>query len=161
MKMEVIRMDKLTKKRFKETVQLWVEMMHFSSKLDNLVEDSDEVGEIYEYDNWFTDPKEEEVSIMGLHVAIENAHDIASTLEESAREMLTDIILSILSHGLSEEFFGQPVSNINENNMEDLFEILLNNFDEIYEYNSEEQYEQFVMCLLSADNELYKSLDME
>jgi hypothetical protein len=159
--MEVIRMEKLTKKRFKETVQLWVEMMHFSSELDNLVEDSDEVGEIYEYDNWVADPNEEEVSIMGLHVAIENAHDIASTLEESAREMLTNNILSILSHGLSEEFLGQPVSNINENSMEDLFEMLLNKFDEIYEYDSEEQYERFVMCLLSADNELDKSLGIE
>jgi hypothetical protein len=154
-------MVKLTKKRFRETVQLWVEMMHFSCELDNLVEDSDEVGEIYEYDNWFADSKEEEVSIMGLHVAIENAHDIASTLEGNARELLSDNLLSIINHGLSEEFFDIGIGSINENNMEDFFEILLNKFDEIYEYNSDEQYEQFIKCLLAADKELDRSQDKE
>ncbi len=150
-------MEKLTKKRFKETVQLWVEMMHFSSELDNLAEDTDEVGEIYEYCNWFRNPQEEEVSIMGLHVAIENAQDIAYTLEEKAREVLTQSVLTIINHGLSEEFFNNRIRNINENNMDDLFEILLNKFDEIYEYNSDGQYERFVKWLLSADNELDKS----
>ena len=59
---------------------------------------------------------------MGLRVAIENAYDIASTLEESVRVMLSDNILSIINHGLSEEYFGHGVSNINENNMEDLID---------------------------------------
>lgn len=152
-------MEKLNKKKFKETVQLWVEMMHFSSELDNLAEDTDEVGEIYEYDNCFLNPQEEDVSIMGLHVAVENAQDIASTLEENARELLTHGIVSIISHGLSEEFFDIRIRNINENNMEDLFEILLKKFDEIYEYNSDDQYEQFIKCLLSANEELGKSQD--
>lgn len=150
-------MEKLTKKRFKETVQLWVEMLHFSYELDNLVEDSDEVGEIYEYDNWFANPQEEEESIMGLHVAIENAHGIASSLEENARDMLTQTILEIISHGLSEEFFGQTVSNINEGNMENLFEIILDEYDELYDYTAEIQYDNFIKCLLLADDKLVRS----
>lgn len=154
---EDVEMKKLTKKRFKETVQLWIEMAHFAYELDNLVEDSDEVGEIYEYDNWFANPQDEEVSIMGLHVAIENAQDIASTLEDNARVMLKQSIMTIINHGLSEEFFGQAILNINDGNLEALFELLIDEYDEIYNYTAEIQYDRFIKCLLAADDTLARS----
>lgn len=144
-------MEKLTKKRFKEAVLIWVEMKHFDVELGELSEDSDEVGELYEFENWFENPQEEEDSIMGLHYAIEQAESIANRLQEVAESKLQKYILDIASSKSGVKFFGKDVTNIDESNIESVFDYLSDCFDDIYTYNAEEQLKRFIEQLLLAD----------
>lgn len=150
-------MEKLTKKRFKEAVLIWVEMKHFDVELGELSEDSDEVGELYEFENWFENPQEEEDSIMGLHYAIEQAESIASRLQEVAETKLQKYILDIASSKSGVKFFGKDVTNIDESNIESVFDYLSECYDDIYTYNAEEQLKRFIAQLLLTDEKHLKT----
>jgi len=131
-------------------------MEHFDRELGGLVEDSDEVGELYEFDNWFKDPQDEELSIMGLHVAIENASDISYKLMKNAETQLIEIIKNIIQNSESIKFFGHELLNINANNIDEVFNSLYEVYDEIYDYCTEDQYKKFIEQFIIVDKEYNK-----
>lgn len=146
-----LSMKKNEQERFQDVVRLWVEMWHFDRELGGLVEDSDEIGEIYEFENWFRDPQEKEESIMGLHVAIEQASSIAYKLREKAEERLTEELIKIIRNKETGSYFGKELVNINEVNLEEVYEIFIDEYDNIYDYTMDNQYPSFVKALLLAD----------
>lgn len=132
-----------SKETFKVAVQRWVELMHFNMDLGQLVEDSDEVGEIFEFENWLKDPDEQEYSIMGMHVAIEEAAHIAYKLYSRAEQELKKQLKHIAKNDLSESIFDKKLVGLTDESIEGLFECIVDDFQEIYDYNSDQQFENF------------------
>ena len=150
-------MDKL--REFARTVNLWVEMRHFWTELSNLVEDSDEVGELYEYDNWFNDSKKKSKSIMGMHVAIEQAEEIARNLLDEAEGNLKAQVLKIIDNNHDELFFGCKINKINLDNIDNYFDELQEYYDEIYDYQDKQQYDNFIEYFIKAYNDYNSRVD--
>jgi len=101
--------------------------------------------------------KKKEKSIMGLHVAIEQADKIAYELRREAETKLKKEILNISDNNVSKLFFGKDIVNINSDNIDEIFDLLSEDFADIYNHNSEEQYKRFIEYFLNADNEYNNS----
>ena len=150
-------MDKL--REFAKAVNIWVEMNHFWIELSNLAEDSDEVGELYEYDKWLNDSKKKNKSIMGMHVAIEQAEEIARVLLDEAESNLKVQILKIIDDNYDKLFFGSEISRINSDNIDSYFERLYDYYDEIYAYQDKVQYDNFIEYFIKAYNDYNSRID--
>lgn len=43
---------KITEQQLKQMIGYWIEVRHINCAIENLVEDTDEIGELYEYSLW-------------------------------------------------------------------------------------------------------------
>ena len=67
---------KITEQQLKQMIGYWIEVRHINCDIENLVEDTDEIGELYEYSLWTKNDQDgEDTSIMDVHVLLEVLSD--------------------------------------------------------------------------------------
>lgn len=132
----------------------WVEAMHIDDVLSTLVENTDEVGELYETDQWLKlEVPEREDSFLGLLKDLEDVEDRASAIVNVAGTRLMEMMKWAITKKVG--VWGKYPIAMSDSFMSDLMGALIEDFDEIYNYNLETQLENFYKVLDKRLHELY------
>lgn len=131
-------------KSLDEVIGYWVETYYMYSRLMELSEYSDEVGENYDFPSWLENNDAPKMSIMNLHEKIENAEDSAHDFVKTSEARLKAVLLSGLENN-DKALMDIPISCIDWNKeIDHLIEYLYQSFDDmIYDYETTKQIENF------------------
>ena len=131
-------------KSLDEVIGYWVETYYMYSRLMELSEYSDEVGENYDFPSWLENNDAPKMSIMNLHEKIEAAEDTAYDFVKVSENRLKAVLLSGLENN-DKSLIDKPVSNIDwKKEIDHLMEYLYQSFnDMIYDYETPKQIDNF------------------
>lgn len=132
----------ITEKTLDDIICFWIETTYISRQLDNLVEYTDEVGELYDAIAWVKDNQTGDGnSVMDIHVLVEQAGEKSDKIMDQAEDNLKAILKTAYDTD-NKIFDSYKFKNIDDS-MEKIFEFLYDSFDDIYDYNQEEQVKNF------------------
>jgi len=143
--------------QIKKMITYWIEVMHIQSAIDELVEDTDEIAEIYEPKNWFMDNQDGNgQSIMDLHVLLEEA----ATKCDGISRIVDDGFPTLVKMCMKDApiVFSEFADKVNDSNIDEIIRVFQENVTvhDLYDYCSEEQFENFCMemriCCLAVIN---------
>lgn len=138
-----------TKKTLDEIICYWIETTQIARQADHLVEYTDEVGELYETMAWINDNQDGNGnSIMDVHVMFEEAAVKAYSVARDAENKLK-AILKIAYETEDSLFAGHKYDDIDEI-LEELFDYLVEAFDDIYDYKQDVQVKNFYAVFRNA-----------
>ena len=142
-----------TTKTFEDIICYWVEATHISFMVSDLVEYTDEVGEEYDTAEWLQDEIDESSdSFVGLTSLFEDGFARAEDLRLMAEDKLKSLLPIAVAND-SKHFASYKNKDITQY-LNNIFMSLYEDFDEIYEYEKNEQVERFYIVLEKIISEL-------
>lgn len=126
----------------------WIEVRHINSSIDHLVEDTDEIGELYEHSLWTKDDLDgEDTFIMDVHVLLEAALDTSDDVLRIVEDGFSDI-LKMCKQYYPDFIFGDYANKIDDETLKLIEEdIRYYPINEIYTYFTEDQFANFPMTM--------------
>lgn len=151
--------------QLKQMITYWIEVNHLQTAIEHLVEDSDEIGEIYEPKNWFKDNQTgEDTSIMDVHVLLEDAADKCYEISSIVNKGFDEVIRLCVKK--APIVFGNYADRVNESNIEDIIRVFNNEvaIHDLYDYSMEEQFANFcremsICCMVVIEEIPYDEVD--
>ena len=131
-----------TKKTLEEIIGCWIETNYIARQADHLVEYTDEVGELYDAMAWFNDNQNGNGnSIMDVHVMFEAASAKANKVARDAENKLKAVLK--IAYETGDKLFESHKYDDIDKALDELFDHLVEVFDDIYDYNQDRQVENF------------------
>ena len=140
-------MDKrtLNKDSLKKMILYWIECNHIEKSLCELIQDADEIAELYEFTDWRLGTSKD-ISVMAILNFLDEAEKTGFALTEYLNEKMPEVLLWCREH-LPEVFNGYA-ARISDEIVFSVAKNLLEPdvLDTIYDYNTESQFSRF--CLV-------------
>ena len=132
----------------------WIEAAYIDNTIQNIMEYTDEVGELYEEAGWLeNNPDMDKDSFMSLVVCFEQDADRTYSLRMEAEKRLAPLLETAINigDGKLSKYKGKNVSG----EMEEVFTYMNERFDDIYAYDQKEQVENFYKVLMEVLDEIF------
>lgn len=136
--------ENITLEQLKSLICYWVELKHLNNDLIELEDDADEIGEIYEWENWLKGKSTGlGTSVMDLQKILSDAkaksYDIFNLASEGLPEMLKEC------RRLWPDIYKEYLDQISDEVVEKLSKMLIEDVEasEVYEYHTKEQLDKF------------------
>lgn len=111
----------------------WIDVQRIEASLSHLVDETDELGEVYEFNRWFKDSvNESDLGFMSIHQEIEKALFKNMDLSRKINSSMPDVLWK--SHEVLPEVFGEYNDQIQKSDMDEILEMLLIDSMELFEY---------------------------
>ena len=151
---------KITEQQLKQMIGYWIEVRHINCDIENLVEDTDEIGELYEYSLWTKNDQDgEDTSIMDVHVLLEAASDRSYDVLRIIEDGFLNV-LKMCKQYYPALIFGDYAEKIDDATLERIEEELLYYpIDELYEYSTEEQFANFCTAIYHICREVIDGVE--
>ena len=131
----------------------WIEAAYIDNTIQNIMEYTDEVGELYEEAEWLeNNPDMDKDSFMALVACFEQDADRTYSLRTEAEKRLAPLLETAINigDGKLSKYKGKNVSEA----MEEIFVCMNERFDDIYAYDQKEQVENFYKVLMEILDEV-------
>lgn len=139
-------MTNLSEKQVYSMITYWIELRHIDASIDNMVEETDEIGEIYEKQNWLNNNQSgEECSIMDVHVLLEEALDKSNELVSFVEDSIPEV-LRICYKTCPGKIFGNYAGQLSDVQLEEVIARIVDidsDVYDIYDYSTDIQLENF------------------
>lgn len=117
----------------KHMICYWIDVQRMEASLAHLVDETDELGEIYEFNRWFKDSVDEgDLGFMSIHQAIEKALFKNMDLSKKINSSMPDVLWKCRE--VLPEVFGEYKDRIQKSDLETILEMLLIDSMELFEY---------------------------
>lgn len=140
----------LRTKTIDQVIGYYLEVEHVWRQVMQLVDDTDEIAEQYDFSEWLMDGAVGSMKgIMDVHEILEAADEKASQVARDAEEKLRMIIEASLE--LKTGLLGDAEAQVTKEDIGTIMEYLMEDFESIYSYDSaEEQVENFKRVLVEC-----------
>ena len=131
----------------------WIEATYIDNTIQNIMEYTDEVGELYEEAEWLeNNPDMDKNSFMTLVARFEDDADKTYSLRTEAEKRLAPLLETAINigDGKLSKYKGKNVSGA----MDEVFDYMYERFDDIYDYDQKEQVENFYKVLMEILDEV-------